>query len=438
MTPSYAEQITERLSRKEALIGVIGLGYVGLPLLLRFCASGFRVLGFDLDKEKVSALKSGDSYISHIDSSEIKIARKKGMSATNDLSASEQCDALILCLPTPLKHNRDPDLSYIIDTMESLAPHLKPGQIISLESTTYPGTTEEEILPRIEQIGFTVGEQIFLVYSPEREDPGNLYFNAYDVPKLVAGRTQACLAAGLCLYESVVEQLVPMSSIRATEMTKLLENIQRAVNIGLMNEMKLVADRMNIDIFEVVDAASTKPFGFSTYYPGPGLGGHCIPIDPFYLTYKARLLGIDTRFIELSGEINRAMPGHVIQKTKAALEQRAEDLCNAKVLVLGLAYKRNVGDPRESPAIEIIDLLVKEGVNVAYTDPYFPNFPAMRNYQHTLTSITLSPLTLSGFDVVLLITDHDSFDYDLILAHSKLIIDTRGRYRNPLAHVIRA
>lgn len=438
MTPSYAEQITERLSRKEALIGVIGLGYVGLPLLLRFCASGFRVLGFDLDREKVSALKSGDSYISHIDSSEIKIARKKGMSATNDLSASEQCDALILCLPTPLKHNRDPDLSYIIDTMESLAPHLKPGQIISLESTTYPGTTEEEILPRIEQIGFTVGEQIFLVYSPEREDPGNLYFNAYDIPKLVAGRTQTCLAAGLCLYESVVEQLVPMSSIRATEMTKLLENIQRAVNIGLMNEMKLVADRMNIDIFEVVDAASTKPFGFSTYYPGPGLGGHCIPIDPFYLTYKARLLGIDTRFIELSGEINRAMPGHVIQKTKAALEQRAEDLCNAKVLVLGLAYKRNVGDPRESPAIEIIDLLVKEGVNVSYTDPYFPNFPAMRNYQHTLTSITLSPLTLSGFDVVLLITDHDSFDYDLILAHSKLIIDTRGRYRNPLAHVIRA
>lgn len=438
MMQYYAEQITGRLSRKEAMIGVIGLGYVGLPLLLRFCASGFRVQGFDLDRAKVSALQSGDSYISHIDSSEIQIARKKGMSATNDLSASEQCDALILCLPTPLKHNRDPDLSYIIDTIESLAPHLKPGQIISLESTTYPGTTEEEILPRIEQRGFTVGEQIFLVYSPEREDPGNLYFNAYDIPKLVAGRTPACLAAGLCLYKSVVEQLVPMSSIRATEMTKLLENIQRAVNIGLMNEMKLVADRMNIDIFEVVDAASTKPFGFSTYYPGPGLGGHCIPIDPFYLTYKARLLGIDTRFIELSGEINRAMPGHVIQKTKAALEQRAEDLCNAKVLVLGLAYKKNVGDPRESPAIEIIDLLVKEGVNVSYTDPYFPSFPAMRNYQHTLTSITLSPLTLSGFDVVLLITDHDSFDYDLILAHSKLIIDTRGRYRNSPTHVIRA
>lgn len=432
------QQIARRFSNQTALIGVIGLGYVGLPLLLRFNTSGFKGLGFDIDEQKINALNSGSSYISHISHSQIKSAYDRGLRVTADFSQIKHCDALILCLPTPLTSDREPDLSHIIATIEMLAPYLQRGQIVSLESTTYPGTCEEELLPRLERTGLVVGEEIFLVYSPEREDPGNQDFEARDVPRIVAGYSRACLTLGTALYEAVTERVVPMSSIREAELTKLLENIQRSVNIGLMNEMKMVADRMDIDIFEIIDAASTKPFGFTRYYPGPGLGGHCIPIDPFYLTYKARLLGIDTRFIELSGEINRAMPSYVIQKTEWALRQQSKNISDAKILVLGLAYKKNVGDPRESPAIEIIDLLTKQGADVSYSDPFLLTFPKMRNYQYSLVSTELSASILSSFDVVVLITDHDCFDFDLIQAHSKLIIDTRGRYRGAITNVVRA
>ena len=435
---STLETIMLRVSKREACIGVVGLGYVGLPLLLHFSNAGFKTLGFDADKKKIGQITAGESYISHILATEIQAAARAGMRATHELSASAECDALILCLPTPLTDAMKPDLSHILDTVDSLLPHLRHGQLISLESTTYPGTTEEELLPRISKAGLKVGEEIFLVYSPEREDPANTDFKFSEIPKLIAGQTPECLEAGMSLYQSIVKTVVPLSSPRVAELTKLIENVQRSVNIGLMNEMKLIADRMNIDIFDVVDAASTKPFGFSTFYPGPGLGGHCIPIDPYYLAYKANLLGIDTRFIELSGEINREMPAYVVSKLSLALAERDKELSNSKILVMGLSYKKNIGDPRESPAMAILDLLTQGGAEVSYTDPFFPKFPPMRNYSYSLSSVNLTETAIRSFDSVLLVTDHDCFDYAFIQLHAQLIVDTRGRYRELSDQIVRA
>ena len=428
----------EKFKSRQALIGIIGLGYVGLPLMLRYNAIGFRVMGIDVDQNKVNQLNAGQSYIEHIPANKIASARSSGFEATVDFSRVSECDALILCVPTPLNKYREPDMSFVINTTDSLKPYLRAGQVVSLESTTYPGTTEEELLPRVEEGGLKVGENIFLVYSPEREDPGNPDFETRTIPKVVGGHTSSCLDVGVALYEQAIDRVVLVSSTKAAEMTKLLENIHRAVNIGLVNEMKVVADRMGIDIFEVVDAAATKPFGFTAYYPGPGLGGHCIPIDPFYLTWKAREYGLHTRFIELSGEVNQAMPDYVVSKLVDALNDECRALKGSRILILGIAYKKNVDDMRESPSVEIMELIEAKGAIVAYSDPHVPVFPKMREHHFNLSSVPLTADTLAGFDAVVLATDHDRFDYELIQSSAKLIIDSRGKYRQPEAHIIKA
>lgn len=435
---SVLETTLVKLKNKEAIIGIAGLGYVGLPLMLRYNAIGYRVVGIDIDADKVNQLNAGESYIEHIPAAQISKARESGFEATTDFSRAAECDALIMCVPTPLNKYREPDISFVINTMDALKPHLREGQVISLESTTYPGTTEEELLPRAEESGLKVGEDLFLVYSPEREDPGNPNFETRTIPKVVGGHTKACLQAGIALYEQAIDQVVPVSSTKAAEMTKLLENIHRAVNIGLVNEMKIVADRMGIDIFEVIDAAKTKPFGFTAYYPGPGLGGHCIPIDPFYLTWKAREYGLHTRFIELSGEVNQAMPEYVINKLMDGLNNAGKALRGSRVLVLGIAYKKNVDDMRESPSVEVMELIEAKGAEVAYSDPHVPVFPTMREHHFDLSSEPLTAENLAAFDAVVLATDHDRFDYELIKQHAKLIIDSRGKYREPAAHIIKA
>lgn len=432
------EKSVAKYQHKAAVIGIVGLGYVGLPLMLRYNAIGFRVLGIDIDESKVAKLNAGQSYIEHIAAEKIAAAGRSGFEATTDFSRASECDALILCVPTPLNKYREPDMSFVINTTDAIKPYLRAGQVVSLESTTYPGTTEEELLPRVQESGLVVGEDIFLVYSPEREDPGNPNFETRTIPKVIGGHTSACLAVGIALYEQAIDRVVPVSSTKAAEMTKLLENIHRAVNIGLVNEMKIVADRMGIDIFEVVDAAATKPFGFTAYYPGPGLGGHCIPIDPFYLTWKAREYGLHTRFIELSGEVNRAMPEYVLGKLMEGLNDSGKALKGSRILVLGIAYKKNVDDMRESPAVEIMELIQAKGGIVAYSDPHVPVFPKMREHHFELSSEALNAESLAGFDAVVLATDHDKFDYALIERHARLIVDSRGKYREPLANVIKA
>lgn len=435
---SIKESAIQAFRSKDALIGIVGLGYVGLPLMLRYNDIGYRVLGLDVDEKKVDQLNAGQSYIEHIHSEKVSRARKNGFEATIDFSRASECDALILCVPTPLNKYREPDMSYVISTADSIKPFLRPGQVVSLESTTYPGTTEEELLPRVEEGGLKVGENIFLVYSPEREDPGNPNFETRTIPKVIGGHTAACLEVGVALYEHAIDQVVQVSSTKAAEMTKLLENIHRAVNIGLVNEMKVVADRMGIDIFEVVDAAATKPFGFTAYYPGPGLGGHCIPIDPFYLTWKAREYGLHTRFIELSGEVNQAMPEYVVSKLMDGLNESSKALKGSRVLVLGIAYKKNVDDMRESPSVEIMELLEAKGCRVAYSDPHVPVFPEMREHHFNLSSELLTAENLATFDAVILATDHDKFDYEMIRQHARLLVDSRGKYRAPEAHIIKA
>ncbi|PMR70734.1 UDP-N-acetyl-D-glucosamine 6-dehydrogenase [Halomonas heilongjiangensis] len=423
------DRVIDRLERKDAVIGIVGLGYVGLPLMLRYSDIGYRVLGIDIDPAKVERLNAGSSYIEHIPGERVSRARDAGFEATTDFARVAEADAVILCVPTPLNKYREPDMSFVIDTVDALKGHLREGQVISLESTTYPGTTEEELLPRVEEGGLVVGRELFLVYSPEREDPGNPDFETRTIPKVVGGHTPACREVGVALYRPAIDRVVPLSSTKAAEMTKLLENIHRAVNIGLVNEMKVVADRMGIDIFEVVDAAATKPFGFTPYYPGPGLGGHCIPIDPFYLTWKAREYGLHTRFIELSGEINQGMPEYVVGKLMEGLNQQGLALKGSRVLVLGIAYKKNVDDMRESPSVQIMELVRARGAEVAYSDPHVPVFPTMREHHFDLESVPLTPTTLADYDAVVLATDHDRFDYDMIRAHARLIVDTRGIYR---------
>jgi len=434
----YAHTSIAAFRDKTAIIGIFGLGYVGLPLALRYASAGFRVLGFDTDAAKVEMLNAGRSYIERIDAGQIAAARGNGFVASGEMARAQECDALIVCVPTPLGKYREPDLGFVIATMDAITPWLRAGQVVSLESTTYPGTTEEELLPRIERTGLRVGEEIFLVYSPEREDPGNPHFDTRSIPKLIGGQTPACLEVGSALYEQAIDRVVKLSSTRAAEMTKLLENIHRAVNIGLVNEMKILAGRMGIDIFEVIDAAATKPFGFTAYYPGPGLGGHCIPIDPFYLTWKAREYGLHTRFIELSGEINQAMPGYVVGKLADALNARGKAIYGSRVLILGIAYKKNVDDMRESPGVEIMALVHAKGGQVAYSDPHVPVFPRLRGHHFPLASQALTAATLAAYDAVVLVTDHDAFDYPLILAHSPLLVDTRGKFRTPSARVVKA
>ncbi len=434
----FKENLVERLNSKEAVIAIIGLGYVGQPLALRYSALNYKVIGFDIDTTKVAELNAGHSSIEHISDEAMDKAVKNGFEATTDFKRVSNCDALILCVPTPLNKYREPDISYVTNTTDMIVPYLRQGQVVSLESTTYPGTTEEELLPRVEMDGLKVGKDIFLVYSPEREDPGNPNFNTQTIPKVVGGQTKNCLEVGVALYEHAIDRVVPVSSTKAAELTKLLENIHRAVNIGLVNEMKVVADKMGIDIFEVVDAAATKPFGFTPYYPGPGLGGHCIPIDPFYLTWKAREYGLNTRFIELSGEVNRAMPEYVVNKLLEGLNKYQKSLNGSRVLVLGIAYKKNVDDMRESPSVEIMELLRDKGAEVSYSDPHVPKFPKMREHSFELNSIELTPENLRIFDAVILATNHDKFDYEAIYEHAQLIIDSRGQYRGLNGKVIKA
>ena len=436
--PNTKETLIVKLNDKSATIGIVGLGYVGLPLLLRFTEVGFKVLGIDIDPVKVEQLNAGKSYIQHIAHEQIAHAVQSGFSATTDFAEASRADAIILCVPTPLSKYREPDLSYVLNTTDSLVPHLRPGQVVSLESTTYPGTTEEQLLPRLEESGLKVGEDIFLVYSPEREDPGNPKYKASTIPKICSGVTQSCKEVGIALYEQAVEKVVPVSSAKTAEMTKLLENIHRAVNIGLVNELKMVADKMGIDIHEVINAAATKPFGFTPYYPGPGLGGHCIPIDPFYLTWKAREYGLNTRFIELAGEVNTKMPDWVVEKTSEALNQKVKPLKGSRILVIGVAYKKNVDDSRESPAAVILEKLQDKGALLAYSDPYIGTFPKKRSFHFDLTSVELTPENISGYDCIILATDHDNIDYEALKQNAQLIVDTRGRYKETADNIIKA
>jgi len=431
-------KLIEKLENRSALIGIIGLGYVGLPLALRFAEVGYRVLGIDIDPKKVSRLNKGESYISYISNESIAAARENGFTATSKFNKSSQADALIICVPTPLNPYREPDLSFVFGTLDSLLPFLREGQVVSLESTTYPGTTDGDLKTRIESAGFKVGKDIFLVFSPERVDPANPNFEIQEIPKVCGGTTKSCLKAGMALYGQVIDKVVPVSSARAAEMTKLLENIHRAVNIGLVNEMKIIANKMGIDIHEVIRAAATKPFGFVPYYPGPGLGGHCIPIDPFYLTWKAREYGVHTRFIELAGEVNSNMPTWVVGKISDALNRHGKAINGSRVLVLGIAYKKNVEDLRESPAVELMELLQSKGAEIAYSDPHVPVFPKIRKHHFALRSVALTPKTISSYDCVLLATNHDAFDYPIIKKHAKLIVDTRGVYLEPASNVVKA
>jgi len=431
-------ELVAKLNSRQAVIGIVGLGYVGLPLILRYSEVGFLVKGFDIDQGKVSALNNRQSYIEHIPSDKIAGACDKGFSATTAFSEIASVDAIILCVPTPLNKYREPDLSFVIDTLDKVVSNMRPGQVLSLESTTYPGTTEEELVPRLERAGYTLGESSFAVYSPEREDPGNANFSTATIPKVCGGHTASCLEVGVALYDQVIDQVVAVSSTKAAEMTKLLENIHRAVNIGLVNEMKIVADAMGVDIHEVIAAAATKPFGFTAYTPGPGLGGHCIPIDPFYLTWKAREYGLNTRFIELAGEVNSIMPEWVINKLADALNNQQKSINGSKVLVLGIAYKKNVDDMRESPSVELMSRLQAKGAEVHYSDPHVPVFPKVKKQYFDLSSVALDAGTVAQYDVVLLATDHDGFDYQLIADNAQLIVDTRGRYKGQLENLVKA
>jgi UDP-N-acetyl-D-glucosamine dehydrogenase len=422
--------LLERIQKKEAVIGVFGLGYVGLPIALCFAEAGFTVIGFDSDPAKPKLLSEGQSYLKHIQACRIKAAIESTFSVTTNYAQATQLDAIIICVPTPLNKYREPDLSYVKNTVSQLLPHLQARQILSLESTTYPGTTEELVRPLIESKGFIIGQDYFLVYSPEREDPGNTEYSTKTIPKVCGGETPTCLNVGVKLYESIIDTVVPVSSTKTAEMTKLLENIYRAVNIGLVNEMKIVADKMGINIHEVIDAAATKPFGFTKFTPGPGLGGHCIPIDPFYLTWKAREYGVHTRFIELAGEVNRAMPEWVVQKTVDALNGHGKAVKDSKILILGLAYKKNTSDSREAPAFEIIAKLKGKGAIVDYSDPHIPQFPEKRDYSFNMHSIEINKVNISTYDCTILVTDHDNFDYEILANCSKIIIDTRNCFAN--------
>ncbi len=428
------EQVKARIQQRQARIGIIGLGYVGLPLALLFSEQKFPVTGFDIDARKIDTLAKGGSYIYRIDSEEIQAAQANGFSATADYSQISAMDAVIICVPTPLNEYHEPDLSFITDTTHSIAPHLRAGQLVVLESTTYPGTTEEVMIPILEKENLSglkaarkeplTGKEFFVAFSPEREDPGNITVARRDIPKVVGGLNPQASELACAFYGSIFNRTVPVSSPAAAEMTKLLENIYRCVNIALVNELKLLSLRMGIDIWEVIEAASTKPFGFHPFYPGPGLGGHCIPVDPFYLSWKAKEWDFRTRFIELAGEINTNMPYHVLSSVAGALNSHRKSVNGARVLILGVAYKRDIDDLRESPALAIIELLQKDGAQVSYHDPYFPFIGKGRKYDLQMKCAELKDL--GQYDCVVIVTDHSDYDFGQIVQGSQLVVDTRN------------
>lgn len=418
-------EVIDKINARVAKVGIIGLGYVGLPLLIEFCKAGFQVTGFDVDNEKIASLKEGKSYIKHIDSSIIQKNLGR-FSPTAEFSLLSEMDCIIICVPTPLNKYREPDMSYVFDTTKTIARYLRKDQLVSLESTTYPGTTDQDMRAILEESGLKAGVDFHLAFSPEREDPNNKDFSTSTIPKVVGGYTGNCLTVAIALYSSVVAQVVPVSSTRAAEAAKLLENIYRAVNIALVNELKMLFDKMDIDIWEVIEAAKTKPFGFQAFYPGPGLGGHCIPIDPFYLTWKAREYDFATRFIELAGEINTHMPHYVVQKTVDALNERGTAAKGAKILILGFAYKKDVDDSRESPTLTLIKLLEGKGAEVDYNDPHVPKAPKTRKHKVEKYSVPLTPENLSKYDCVIVSTDHSVYDPEFIVKNAKLVVDTRN------------
>lgn len=437
--------LLKKIENKTAVIGIIGLGYVGLPLALEYALKGFKTIGFDIDETKIPILKAGKSYIKHIKAEKIKQAvNSKKFFPTSDFSKLPEADAIIICVPTPLNEHREPDMTYIQNSGKVIAKYLRQGQFVSLESSTYPGTTEEILQPLFEnapltqQVSgnkknstpkkFVAGKDFYLAFSPEREDPNNPKYSTATIPKVVGGVTKNCLKIALALYNQVIVKTVPVSSPRTAEATKLLENIYRSINIALVNELKMVFERMGIDVWEVIEAASTKPFGFQAFYPGPGLGGHCIPIDPFYLTWKAREFEINTKFIELAGEINTYMPYYVVEKAREVLNKVKKSLNGSKVLILGASYKKDIDDMRESPSLKLIEIIKESGAKVDYNDPYVPKLPRTRKYQFDMKSVALSKKNLANYDLVLLSTDHTVYDYKFIEANSKIILDTRNAF----------
>jgi len=436
-----ALELKRKIEDKSLVVGVLGLGYVGLPLALAFAERSFAVIGFDVDATKVDALKAGRNYIKHLEGSRLSGAMTSGLfRPTCDFDELSGPDVLLICVPTPLTPQREPDMSYIVSTVQQIRPRLRRGQLIVLESTTYPGTTDELVRGILERPGLECGKDFFLAFSPEREDPGNARFSTASIPKVVGGVDPVSGDLAQAVYDLAIQKTVRVSTARTAEATKLVENIYRAVNIALVNELKIVFDKMGIDVWEVLDAASTKPFGFMRFNPGPGLGGHCIPLDPFYLAWKAREYGVTAKFIELAGEVNVAMPHYVIEKLQYALNERGKAVKGSRILVLGLAYKKDVDDARESPAFEIIDSLLRRGAVVSYHDPHVPHAPRTRAWPElaSLASETLTPEALGAKDAVVIVTDHSAVDYDLVLRHAPLIVDSRGVFRKPMPNVVKA
>jgi UDP-N-acetyl-D-glucosamine dehydrogenase len=422
-----ARKLHEKIERKTARVCIVGLGYVGLPLAETFAEGGYTVLGFDIDEKKVQSLKQGKSYIGHISSQRVAELVKNGrFDATSDSRRFAEVDAIVICVPTPLTEAREPDLSYIINTGETIRSHLQKGQLIVLESTTYPGTTEDLLQPILEKSGLKAGQDFFLAFSPEREDPGNKDFATRNIPKVVGGLDATSRDLAVALYTPIVEGVVPVSGTRVAEACKILENTYRAINIALVNELKVVFNAMGIDVWEVIRAAKTKPFGFQAFYPGPGLGGHCIPIDPFYLTWAARKYELHTRFIELAGEINTSMPQYVVERIGLALNDLGKPIKGSRICILGVAYKKDVDDPRESPAFTILELLERRGGRVSYNDPHIPTLPAMRHHHIRLESQELTESVLASQDCVVIITDHSAYDGQFIVDHASLVVDTRN------------
>ncbi|HXD86189.1 MAG TPA: nucleotide sugar dehydrogenase [Urbifossiella sp.] len=435
--------LQSRIGSRTATVGIIGLGYVGLPLARAFSRTGFHVVGFDIDTSKVAKLNAGKSYIKQIPDATIAGMREKGFEATDRFDRLNEPDAVLICVPTPLTDSREPDLRFVVDSAHAIAAQLRPGQLVVLESTTYPTTTRNVVLPILERTGLIPGKEFLLAFSPEREDPGNASFSVNNIPKVVGGLDGASSDAAGALYSAVVPQVVKVSSPEVAEACKILENTYRAVNIALVNELKVLYDRMGIDVWEVIDAAKTKPFGFQAFYPGPGLGGHCIPVDPFYLTWVARQYGCNTRFIELAGEVNTGMPAYVVSKVADALNDRGLPIKGSKIALLGMAYKKDVDDPRESPSFELLDRLMKKGADVSYNDPHIPALPRMRHWPNlgAMASTHLTEEFLGEQDCVLIATDHSAYDYDWIVANSRLVVDTRNATRRVRAgweRVIRA
>ncbi|NOY29893.1 MAG: nucleotide sugar dehydrogenase [Planctomycetes bacterium] len=426
------ESLKGLIEKKQATVGIIGLGYVGLPLAHAFIEAGFSALGYDVDQKKIDMLNKCESYIGHIPSAWLKSWRQADrFVASSDPESLAKADAILICVPTPLTESRDPDLSYVVSTVRTITKILRPGQLIVLESTTYPGTTRDVMLPELEKAGLKVGQDFFLAYSPEREDPGNPDFSAAKIPKVVGGFDEPSQEAANALYRAVVTDVVPVSSCEVAEACKILENTYRAVNIALVNELKVLCQRMGIDVWEVIDAAKSKPFGFSAFYPGPGLGGHCIPIDPFYLSWVARKYGMQTRFIELAGEVNSSMPEYVLKRISDALNDCSKPVRGSRISLLGVAYKKDVDDPRESPSFVLLAGLLAQGAEVTYNDPHIPKLPLMRSHDvPSLASCELTPEYLASQDCVLIATDHSSYDYDFIVKHAPLVVDTRNATKN--------